>query len=75
MRKKKIRFCWNSCEVSLLEILQIIYRPLNEAILGQGIYLHGCPNAGVADGFGEGSQIKIGIVLVLDVIMGHVSVL
>ena len=75
MRKKKIRFCWNSCEVSLLEILQIIYRPLNEAILSQGIYLHGCPDVRVVDRFRESGQIEVGIVLVLDVIMGHVSVL
>lgn len=37
------------------------------------INFHGRPNTGMADGFGEGGQIKVGIVLVLDVIMGHIS--
>ena len=38
-----------------------------------GVYFHSCSDAGMADGFGEGSQIKVGIVLVLDVIVGHIG--
>ena len=37
------------------------------------INFHGCPNAGVTNGFGEGGQIEVGIVLVLDVIVGHIG--
>ena len=38
-----------------------------------GIDFHGCPDAGVADGFGEGGQIEVWIIFMLDVIMGHVG--
>ena len=37
------------------------------------IDLHGCPNAGMANGFGEGCQIEVGIVLVLDIVVGHIG--
>ena len=40
-----------------------------------GIDLHGGSDTGVADGFGEGCQIEVGIVLMLDVVVGRVSVL
>ena len=51
---------------------------MNEAILchiQMGIDLHGSSDTGVADGFGEGCQIEVGIVLMLDVVVGRVSVL
>ena len=38
-----------------------------------GVNFHSCPNAGVADGFGEGSQVEVGIILMLDVIMGYIG--
>ena len=59
-----------------LKILQILHRSLHKAILGHiqvGIDFHGCTNTGVANGFGEGGQIEIRIVFVLDVIVGHVG--
>ena len=37
------------------------------------INFHGCTNTGVANGFGEGGQIEIRIVFVLDEIVGHVG--
>ena len=38
-----------------------------------GINFHGSADAGVPDGFRECCQVKIGIVLVLDIIVGHIS--
>ena len=38
-----------------------------------GIDLHGGSDTGVADGFGEGCQIEVGIVLMLDVVVGHIG--
>ena len=58
------------------KIFQIVHRPLYKTILCHiqvGINFHRRPDTGVTDGFGEGRQIKIGIVLMLDVIMGHIS--
>ena len=49
---------------------------MNEAILSHiqmGIYLHGCPDAGVTDGFGEGGQIEVRIIFVLDVIVSYIG--
>ena len=38
-----------------------------------GINFHGSADAGVPDGFRECCQVKIGIVLVFDIIVGHIS--
>ena len=38
-----------------------------------GIDLHGGSDTGVADGFGEGGQIEVRVILMLDVIVGHIS--
>ena len=60
----------------LLKIFQIFQRSLYEPILGHiqmRIYLHGCPDTGVSYGFGEGGKIKVRIIFVLDVIVGHVG--
>lgn len=50
---------------------------MNKTILGHiqvSIDLHGCPNAGMANGFGEGCQIEVGIIFMLDVVVGHIGV-
>ena len=39
-----------------------------------GIDLHRCSDAGVSDGFGEGGQIEIRVVLVFDIVVGHIGV-
>ena len=62
--------------VLVLEVFQILNRALYKAILSHvqmGVDFHGRPDAGVTDGFGEGCQIEVRIVLVLDVVMGHVG--
>ena len=49
---------------------------MNEAILchiQMGIDLHGGSDTGVADGFWEGGQIKVGIILVFDEVVRHIS--
>ena len=38
-----------------------------------GVNFHGCSDARVANGFGEGSQVEVGIILMLDVIMGYIG--
>ena len=38
-----------------------------------GIDFHGSSDTGMADGFGERGQIEVWVVLMLDVIMGHVG--
>ena len=37
------------------------------------IDFHGSSDTGVTDGFGEGSKIEVGIVFVLDVVVGHIG--
>ena len=37
------------------------------------IDLHGRPDTGVPNGFGEGGQIEVRVILMLDVIVGHVG--
>ena len=37
------------------------------------IDFHGGSDAGMTDGFGEGSKIEVGIVFVLDVVVGHIG--
>ena len=37
------------------------------------INLHSGTDTGMTDGFGEGSQVEVGIIFVLDVIVGHIS--
>ena len=62
--------------LSVLKIFQIIHRSLHKPILRHiqvGINFHGCPDTGVSDGLGEGGKIEVGIVFVLDVIMGHIG--
>ena len=59
-----------------LKIFQVLHRALHKSILRHiqmGIDFHGCPDAGMANGFREGCQVEVWIVLVLDVIMGHVG--
>ena len=61
----------------MLEIFQIFKRPLYKPVLGHiqmGINFHGCPDAGMANGLGEGSQVEVGVILMLDVIVGHIGV-
>ena len=59
-----------------LKILQIFHGPLYKTILGHiqmCINLHSGTDTGMTDGFGEGSQVEVGIIFVLDVIVGHIS--
>ena len=59
-----------------LEILQTFKRPLYKPVLGHiqvRIDFHGSSDTGVTDGLGEGSKIEVGIVLMLDVVVGHVG--
>jgi hypothetical protein len=60
-----------------LKVLKILHRSLYKTILGHiqvGINFHGGPDTGVTDGFGEGSKIEVGIIFMLNVVMGHIGV-
>ena len=64
------------CCYCFLEILQIFHGALDESVLSHiqmGIDFHGSSDAGVTDGFGESGQIEVWIVLMLDVIVGHIG--
>ena len=60
-----------------LKIFQVLHRALHKSILRHiqmGIDFHGCPDAGMANGFREGCQVEVGIIFMLDVVMGHIGV-
>lgn len=61
----------------MLEIFQIFKRPLYKSVLGHiqmGIDFHSGSDTGMSDRFGEGSQVEVGIIFMLDVVMGHIGV-
>ena len=67
---------FESCFFAGLEILQILHGPLDKAILCHiqvSIDFHGCPDTGMANGFGESGQVEVGIIFVFDVVVGHIG--
>ena len=58
------------------KLLQVIHRAGDIAVLGHvqvGVDLHGGADAGMADRLRKCGQVKIGIVLVLDVVVRHIG--
>ena len=37
------------------------------------VNLHGCADAGMADALGEGGEVKVGIIFVVQIIMRHIG--